>query len=30
LLVDLWPELVLPRDIRVAWDQVIEVVQESA
>jgi transcriptional regulator with XRE-family HTH domain len=30
LLVDLWSELVLPRDIRAAWDQVIEVVQESA
>jgi transcriptional regulator with XRE-family HTH domain len=30
LLVDLWPELVLPQDIRAAWDEVIEVVQDSA
>ncbi|MFC0546756.1 helix-turn-helix domain-containing protein [Kutzneria chonburiensis] len=30
LLVDLWPEMVLPRDIRDAWDQVVEVVQERA
>ncbi|MFI9381274.1 helix-turn-helix domain-containing protein [Kutzneria sp. NPDC052558] len=30
LLLDLWSELVLPRDIRAAWDEVIEVLQESA
>jgi hypothetical protein len=30
LLADLWPELVLPRDIRDAWDEVIEVVPERA
>jgi transcriptional regulator with XRE-family HTH domain len=30
LLADLWPELVLPQDIRAAWDEVIEVVQDSA
>jgi len=30
LLIDLWSELVLPQDIRVAWDEVIGVVQDSA
>ena len=30
LLVDLWSELVLPRDIRAAWENVVEVVQDSA
>jgi hypothetical protein len=24
LLVDLWPELVLPRDVRTAWTPVVE------
>ena len=30
LLVDLWPELVLPRDIRVAWDEVVKVAKHGA
>ncbi len=30
LLVDLWSELVIPREIRGAWDGVVEVVNESA
>lgn len=30
LLVDLWPELVIPREIRAAWDETVEVVRQSA
>jgi transcriptional regulator with XRE-family HTH domain len=30
LLVDLWSELVLPREIRSAWDEVVGDVQQSA
>lgn len=30
LLVDLWSEMVLPRDIRVAWDEVVKVAKHGA
>lgn len=30
LLVDVWPELVLPRDIRSAWEAVVEPLTSSA
>ena len=30
LLIDLWSEVVVPAEIRAAWDQVVEVAQESA
>ena len=29
-LVDLWPDLVVPREIRAAWDKIVEDVQVSA
>jgi hypothetical protein len=30
LLADLWPELVLPRDVRAAWSPLIAAVLDSA